>query len=513
MKDSFTQSMDWLHTWGGLLFGWLLFAIFLTGTLTVFDKEITYWMQPELHHLASSDVNIDAATNQLRRFGLNAKVWWIEFPFSRSPKATIFWQTRTGDEFEQRYLDPATGDVLRVRDTRGGEFFYRFHYQLHLDQPGVWIVGAAAMVMLVALVTGIVIHHRIFKDFFTFRPRASSHRSWLDAHNVTSVLVLPFHLVITFTGLVIFWTIYMPAGIQLFYGGNVEKAYDDIERHIERDPEHRPASLASLSELERRARAQWNGGVTEWIEVKHPGDRQAIVNVTRRADDRLALTSDRVTFDGASGDMLQVWTGDQPAYVTYSVLLGLHYLWFKHPTIRWLYFFMGLSASAMIATGLMLWVIKRRDNHIASSRSYRIVEALNVAVVAGLFVAVAVFFWSNRLMPVELTERALWEMRAFFIAWSVCAVHGFVRRDTRRAWKEQLLVAATMMALLPLLNMVTTDSHLLVTIPDLKWRLAAVDLTSVAAGALVYLTAWRIGRPIRETGHGSIHSLSDVEHS
>lgn len=33
----------------GLLFGWLLFAVFLTGTLTVFDIKITAWMQPELH--------------------------------------------------------------------------------------------------------------------------------------------------------------------------------------------------------------------------------------------------------------------------------------------------------------------------------------------------------------------------------------------------------------------------------------------------------------------------------
>ncbi|EPM93235.1 membrane protein, partial [Pseudomonas syringae pv. actinidiae ICMP 19070] len=40
--------MAWLHTWVGLLFGWLLFAIFLTGTLSYFKDEITQWMQPEI---------------------------------------------------------------------------------------------------------------------------------------------------------------------------------------------------------------------------------------------------------------------------------------------------------------------------------------------------------------------------------------------------------------------------------------------------------------------------------
>lgn len=33
MKEGFRQAMAWLHTWTGLIFGWLLFAIFLTGTL------------------------------------------------------------------------------------------------------------------------------------------------------------------------------------------------------------------------------------------------------------------------------------------------------------------------------------------------------------------------------------------------------------------------------------------------------------------------------------------------
>lgn len=37
-----------MHARAGLLSGWLLFAVFLTGTLTVFDNEITQWMQPEL---------------------------------------------------------------------------------------------------------------------------------------------------------------------------------------------------------------------------------------------------------------------------------------------------------------------------------------------------------------------------------------------------------------------------------------------------------------------------------
>lgn len=49
----FFESMTEIHSWCGLLSGWVLFAVCLTGALTVFDNEITDWMQPEL--LAVSD--------------------------------------------------------------------------------------------------------------------------------------------------------------------------------------------------------------------------------------------------------------------------------------------------------------------------------------------------------------------------------------------------------------------------------------------------------------------------
>ncbi|RSU56574.1 PepSY domain-containing protein [Sphingobium yanoikuyae] len=48
MKDSLRQSMGWFHTWCGLLFGWVLFGILLTGSLAVFYTEINLWTTPEL---------------------------------------------------------------------------------------------------------------------------------------------------------------------------------------------------------------------------------------------------------------------------------------------------------------------------------------------------------------------------------------------------------------------------------------------------------------------------------
>ncbi|BCA56536.1 membrane protein [Nitrospira sp. KM1] len=498
MKDSVAQSMDWLHTWSGLLFGWLLFAIFLTGTLAVFDKEITHWMQPEIHPVTASHPNLDAAARHLSRLAPKAELWWINLPGERSPVADIYW--RQAGVTSHRVMDPRSDELIVSRETRGGDFFFRFHYQLLLERPGIWIVGAAAMAMLAALVTGLIIHRRIFKDFFTFRPRSSAHRAWLDVHNVTSILVLPFHLMITFTGLVIFWSVYMPAGLQAMYGGNREAFQAETDSRVIRKPAHEAAPLVSLTEFEQEGRSFWQGGQTRRVVVSNPGDRHAIVDVYRQLDDRLALVSDRVSFDGTTGERLNVRTTYAPAFLTQSVLSGLHFVQFGGPPMRWLYFLMGLAASAMIATGLVLWVIKRLERHAGRAQAvgYRLVEVLNVTAVAGLLVATAAFFWANRLIPVEVDRRELWELRGFFLVWVLCCVHSFARAGSMSAWKEQLYTGAFLLGFLPVLNALTAGSHLLASVPNGQWVVAGFDLTAVAAGAMLGWTAWRLGHPVKE---------------
>ena len=168
MKGSLTQSMSWLHTWCGLLLGWMLFAIFLTGTLAVFDKEINWWMQPELVDRAQSPA---AAANVAQRWLMDNHAdqsnWNISLPTERTPALSVsVGERRRGAVSTQ--LDPVSGATIEPRETIGGNFFFHFHYTLHLPRTlGVWVVGFAAMAMLVALISGIIIHKKIFKDFFT----------------------------------------------------------------------------------------------------------------------------------------------------------------------------------------------------------------------------------------------------------------------------------------------------------------------------------------------------------
>src|SRR5690606_41096635 len=67
---------------------------------------------------------------------------------------------------------------LAARATGGGETLYQMHYLLRYlpSRTAYWIVVLCTMLMLVAIVTGVITHKRIFRDFFTFRPGRSEER-------------------------------------------------------------------------------------------------------------------------------------------------------------------------------------------------------------------------------------------------------------------------------------------------------------------------------------------------
>ena len=83
MNGSFRQSMAWLHTWVGLLLGWLLVAIFITGTSAYFRQEITLWMEPETHDSTLTPNTLDMAVAVLNDKASDARSWDISLPSAR----------------------------------------------------------------------------------------------------------------------------------------------------------------------------------------------------------------------------------------------------------------------------------------------------------------------------------------------------------------------------------------------------------------------------------------------
>jgi uncharacterized iron-regulated membrane protein len=499
-QRSLTQSMSWLHTWCGLLLGWVLFAIFLTGTLAVFDRELNVWMQPELPTRAvNQTLAAETAQRWLEREHPQATSWNIGLPTERAPSLSV----STGEQRRgvRTLLDAQTGEVLEARQTVGGNFFFRFHYTLHTPRNiGIWLVGFAAMAMLVAIISGIIIHKKIFKDFFTFRP-AKGQRSWLDGHNASAVLLLPFHLMITYTGLVIFFLIYMPAALDVLYDGNRQAMHRAVrgentqaggqrgegrgeggQRRGEHPVENAP--LPPLADFIAKGEAHYGAGMLSALSVSNPGKADARVTVRPLLGSRIELTKgESLVFSAVTGKVLQAPPPSGASQLTQRVMAGLHFAQFGGYPMRWLYFICGLVSCVMIASGLVLYTVKQRKQAKGSRTFLNIAERINIASVAGLSVACVALLWANRLIPAELIGRGQWETRVFFGVWALSLLHAALR-PVFVAWREQFYAAAALCLALPLLSLLNTF--------PMDGMRVGVEVTSVALGLLLGWLAWKI---------------------
>jgi len=502
------QRMTWLHTWGGLWAGWVLFAIFLTGTLGVFDDAITRWMKPErplVAEVAPTTAEQRAQVVRLAQAYLQqtmprGEFWSIGLPGESDPAIRLFWRENEDAKVERLRLDPVTGaelDKTAERETEGGHHFVHMHFEFHAGEAGIWMVGFFTMIMLVALVSGVITHKRIFKDFFTFRPKKGQ-RSWLDAHNVASVLTLPFQFMIAYTGLAIFYSLYMPAGIFAHYPNKDTYFSQLLSRPAPREETHIDAQVASLDKLLLTAETEL-GRQASFVSVNHPGDSSASVRVFGLLDEEenekylLPPGGGNVMFDGVTGKTLDVQMSGEHrgggAQAVQRVMGTLHMARFGGDTLRWLYFLCGLAGAVMMATGSVLFTVKRRQKALNefgkhTPKIYRLIETLNVAVIAGLCIACITYLWSNRLIPLGIEDRPHWEITTFFTAWLMALLHASVR-PVASAWVEQLSLAALLCLALPLLNWLTTDQQVLTYGLQGDWERVSVELTVVSLGLLL----------------------------
>ncbi|MGA7438155.1 MAG: PepSY-associated TM helix domain-containing protein [Luteibacter sp.] len=498
MNGGLRQSMAWLHTWVGLLLGWLLFLVFVTGTAAYFQDEITRWMQPEVHGQHNIDAGAEGAIAYLQTHAANVEQWSVDLPGHRAVATTAFWKEK-GETFAQwrdhSFLVDGHGQKVDARDTLGGWRLYRMHFDLYYLPVlwARWLVGLAAMFMLVAIISGVITHKKIFTDFFTLR-FGKGQRSWLDGHNLSAVLALPFHLMITYTGLVTLAAQYMPWGVAAAYDKPTQYYAEAFGADEAPKRSGRVAPMASITAMIKQARETWHGAEPGYIFVAIPGDANSLVKLTRATDAGMDTRGETLTFDAATGVMHARPPARGGARETESVMVGLHAGRFSPLLLRWLYFLAGLTGTAMVGTGLVLWTAKRRLQLPDPERPYfgfRLVERLNVATIAGLPFGLACYFLANRLLPVGLAQRPNWETNGLFIGWGALCLVAIVR-PVKRAWVETLSVAAAGFLAVPVVDMVTTDRGLFVSL----WRgdvlFVTFDLVMLAFAGLFGFCAWKV---------------------
>jgi uncharacterized iron-regulated membrane protein len=481
MKGPLRRTMIWLHTWSSILLGWLLFAIFLTGTLSYFRAEISHWMTPERHGSYLTQESLVTAYNRLKEVAPDATRWDISLPSARNNTVSLNWQEEGVNERRRgpkEVLNAATGEPINERETRGGDFLYRFHFELYGLPRGFsrTLVEIATMCMFIALISGVIMHRKIFSDFFSFRTQKRS-LGWGDAHAVTAVLALPFHVMITFSGLLllssslIFWTENTRGGggerapqanqaNQMAQGGRERGGKPPMANQEAR--ENRPTRdlpPPPLQAMLHSAQTQLDARI-ERIQIHQPLQKGASFVFTSAERDVLLAergSSDSVTFS-ANGEITgqeALKTSEASFFTAASgVFRTLHEARFADSIVRWCFFISGVMGTLMVGTGSILWASKRAKKQMGRV-GFELVNTLNIASITGLCGAVAVYFWLNRLLPADFASRQDWEINGFFMAWLVALVHALFFRN-RAAWLHQLFVCGALFMALPVLDQLTS---------------------------------------------------------
>jgi uncharacterized iron-regulated membrane protein len=569
MFKNVRQSMAWLHTWFGLVIGFVLIVVFFFGSLSVFDREIDRWaipqtrfdpqpmpsfdqvLLPAFKNIAPDEADYAANMASLHdpakgpmtpRLALPADEYWA-YTTHRDPvlRMGVGFKVPLAKDADghnhihgDATIDPRSGAAVHANALKiGSEWFYPMHYSLNWqwNHIGIFLVGLAALVMLAALVSGVIIHRKVFREFFTFRPNKHTQRSTLDLHNLTGVVALPFHFFFAFTGLVIFGAAYfLPVSqFQLKSLHDQHELIEAKETGLPHDAAGVPAPLASVDAMVAEAKRRWAArdmaGEVGFLMVHHVGDANSYVSVYRAGSDRVALVGEGIHFKGSTGELLREDPPRSPVAEVNEFLTGLHLQHFEHWLLRWLYVLGGLLGCVCIATGFVFFVEKRKQQHAKTGgQGSRAVDALAITTVTGMVIAATGMLLANRLLPADLAGKGDWEKASFFGLWAVAMAHAMLRSAPvaqarmNPAWREQCWAIATLAVGAVALNAITTGDHLIKTVfTDTNWAVAGVDLSLLTCALAATFTARHLAQrerpaPSGPAAHAGRDSVTEVAH-
>lgn len=351
------------HSALGLAFAALIYLVCFSGTAAVFIQEIERWESPAPAPLA--EVSPDAAQSALTTAAANliGPLEHVTFtlPQPDYPRFELHVETE-GHAEEHAWFLNAAGEVVAPAETPWSAFLGRLHIYLHLPQTwGMFVVGLTGVALLSSLLSGLFAHPRIFRDAFSLRIGGGKRLQEADLHTRIGVWGLPFHVMISLTGALLgLLTVIAGVLALVLFKGDVNKAYDYfLPPHPPEDST--PAPLPDLPTLLAVVERTAPDASVRYIFLEHPQKRGQSVLITAARPHRLSR-GDTFQFDG-SGTLYRVDELDKASLGerVLAVLAPLHFGWFGGVFVKIVYVVLGLGVTIVTASGVSIWLARRRD--------------------------------------------------------------------------------------------------------------------------------------------------------
>ncbi|SEA90560.1 PepSY-associated TM helix domain-containing protein [Rubrimonas cliftonensis] len=512
LSPSVTKRLIALHGWSGTVLSILLYVVMLTGAVIVFDDEILRWSRDAAPPQALIDrpIHADVAALAARvppalrgevliaghSSGHRRVAFTGRGPADAEPMTAEFLLDRDGAVV--RRLDAPTDDLRRADPHMALErFIVDLHVQLHLPAPwGLYATGVLGLTMLVAAISGALIHRHLVRDAFLARRPGGRVASARDAHVLAGVWGLPFAALLAFTGAFLSFALSLglPIVAMVAFGGDQRQALEAV-LGAPRAADAAPGPLADLdaivADAARRADAEPLA-----VTVEDYGARGAEVRVIH-APASGALTGATLVYDGATGGFVRehVLVGAAPSLGSALVSLAapLHFGTFAGLLSRAVWAGLGAAMTYAVVSGVDLWLRRREGDQF-----WAVCRRAMVCVVWGLpfamaCAAVAFFATVGVGTPWTATPAGFLTGCALAVGWTCLARRGdaaALGRDLRAAAGAALLV-------LPLIRVAAGGAGW----PDALWTrdpaVAGIDL------AVALLGLWLLAPALRAAGEAA----------
>ncbi|MEH2080507.1 MAG: PepSY-associated TM helix domain-containing protein [Nostoc sp.] len=366
-----------LHRYLGLVLGLIAIIAGLTGSLLVFMHEIDNFafahkygaVIPQENRLPLSVLvdRVKAAHSNDPDFQLG-RIFPYGVYYNSAPKPNV--PAAIGDFL----VDPYTGKFLAQNPSWfGSEFFgkvYELHVALLMGDTGVYILGVAALLMVILSVTGIVLWPGWRKLSSGFKIKWNGHLKRLnfDIHKVIGIILGVVLILPVLTGAM--WSgvplinplinaIFTPVdAVAAIFTPQTPQTVDSPRKALTPAPGQTPFALDAI--VQKAEAALPNFSI---FSIDVPDESKAGSYDFRMISPRTQSWDSEVHIDQYTGEILQVVDGTKTKSLSgrfYNYAVPLHFGVFGGLPTKILYVFVGLSPTILLVTGLNMFRLRRR---------------------------------------------------------------------------------------------------------------------------------------------------------
>lgn len=499
-----TKLMIAVHGWSGILLGLLLYAVVITGMAAVFADEIGAWSAGHVETRSAFERPLGTA---LRAMGERTPAKYHDgvdlFEVGDHDLGVFFHrhETDAGGTLISRGMFYELGKDGRVIHTQAGtnedvygarndnalsSFLVDTHVRLHVPNPwGLLLTGILGLGMLVAAISGLLIHRHLFKDIFTLRRKAKPVLLNRDRHSVAGTWSLPFAFILAFTGsfFSFYGTVGMPIVAMAAFGGDMQAMTEEVFGNPGK-PDPRPTTIGNIDRITSDA-IQRAGTPPTFVTIENFGRADAKVT-TYHAPPGGDIAPVSLLYNGATARFEQpkplIGKAPSAGGTLIAIMSPLHFGNFAGLLSKAIWFGLGFAMCYVTFTGLRLWLVRREEAMRSLDWLDRTVTVVGLGLPFALVCAAAAF-----LIAMPLGTAVTWTTGGFLIASAAVIVAGVVWPSAAGLGRAVQRATGIAMLLLPPLRLLTGGPGWAAAIMAERPIIVALDLALlVAGGAMIW---------------------------